>query len=274
VASPNIHQGFGGSTGVTLTTSSPIYTSGAVYFVSSTATGASDSAPGTERIKPLLTLSQALTNATNGDTIVVLASHTETITSTLTISETGLTIVGEGSTTTRPQFTRNIAANGVLLDVTGAGTTLQNLYFPATATTASTGAKVKLSAANQSIRDCYFVASTLDDGPQIQTVTGASQITIADTTIISTATAPSDQPESAITITNAITDLFLDSVTLSGGTSGWANPYAFVGTGAITRFKALQLSLLLDSDVTLATTTSGTVNLGTTSGSARVVWAA
>lgn len=274
MASPNIHHGFGGSTGVTLTTSSPIYTSGTVYFVSSTATGASDSAPGTERIRPLLTLVQALTNAGNNDTIVVLSGHTETITTTLTISETGLTIVGEGSGTSRPQFTRNIAANGTMFNITGAGTTIQNLYFPATSTTANSGSKVKLSGAGQKIRNCYFVADTLDDGPQIETVTGASQIEISDTTVISTATAPSDQPESAIKITNAITDLELDTVTLSGGTSGWSNPYAFNGAGAITRLRALQLSLLLDSDVTLATGTAGILNLGSTSGSARVVWAA
>ncbi len=274
MASPNIFESFGGSTGVPLTTSGPIYTSGAVYFVSSTTTGASDSAPGTDRIRPLLTLSQALTNATNNDTIVILANHTETLTSTLTISETGLTIVGEGSLTTRPQFTRNIAANGVMLDVTGAGTVLQNLYFPATATTANSGAKIKLSAARQQIRDCYFVASTLDDGPQLQTVTGASQIAITDTTFISTATAPSDQPESAITITNTLSDLFMEDVTISAGASGWANPYAFVGTGAITRLRALELNLLLGSTVTLATGTTGTLSLGTTSGSVRVVWAA
>jgi len=95
-----------------------------------------------------------------------------------------------------------------------------------------------------------------------------------DTTVISTATAPSDQPESAIKVTNAITDLWINNLTINGGSSGWANPYAFNGAAAVTVFRALQVSLLNDSDVTLATGTTGWIQVGTTSGSARVVWAA
>lgn len=277
MASPNIWQtGIGGTSGTTLATSAPFFASGDIWYVSSTATGAADavSPAGKDRIKPLLTLAQAVTNAANNDTIVLLANHTETLTSTQTISKTGLTIIGESLTTTRPKFTRNIAANGILFDITGAGVTLQNLYFPATATTASTGSKVRTAAVNTKILDCYFEASTLDTGAQFETITGASQVTVRNTTFISTATSPASQPESAIKITNAITDLSVDTVTISGGTSGWSNPYGFNGAGAITRLQALQLSLLLDTDVTLVTGTTGYIQLGSTSGSARVVWAA
>lgn len=277
MASPIIFQGFGGTTGVTLTTSAPIYTSGDVWYVSSTATGAADAGgtAGKERIKPLLTLAQAITNAVAGDTIVVLASHTQTISATQTISLAGLTIVGEGTGSTRPKFTRGtIAANGQMFDITGAGVTLQNLYFPATITTANTGAKVRTNAVHTRIRDCYFEASTLDDGAQFETITGASQVLIADTTFISTATLPSDQPDSAIKITNAITDLSLETVILNGGTSGWAQPFAFNGAGAITRLRGLGVDLLNDSDITLVTATTGYINLRNTSGSARIVWTA
>jgi len=277
MASPNIYpSGVGGSTGPTLTTSSPLYLSGDIWYVSSTSAAAADAASprGKERIRPLATLAQAVTNAAAADIIVVLENHTETITSTQTLGKAGLYIVGEGSGSTRPKFTRNIAANGVLFDITAAGVVLQNLYFPATVTTASTGAKVRTNSIRTHILDCYFEAGTLDDGAQIEFITGAGQDRILDTTVISTATAPSDQPESAIKVTNAITDLWINNLTINGGSSGWANPYAFNGAAAVTVFRALQVSLLNDSDVTLATGTTGWIQVGTTSGSARVVWAA
>lgn len=277
MASPNFYStGNGGSSGSTLATVSPVLSSGTTWYVSSTATGAADAASpaGRERIKPLLTLAQAITNASANDTICILANHTETLTSTQTISTNGLNIIGEGTGSNRPKFTRNIAANGVMWDVTGAGITIDNIYFPATATTASTGAKIKISNAVDRILNCYFEASTLDDGPQLETVTSAGQLTIYNTTFISTASGPSDQPDSAIKITNALTDLTLDTVVFSGGSSGWANPFAFNGAGAITRLRAINCDLLLDSDVTLATGTVGYWHTRNKSGSARVVWAA
>ena len=277
MASPNFYStGNGGSSGSTLATVSPVLSSGTTWYVSSTATGAADAASpaGRERIKPLLTLAQAVTNAAANDTICILANHTETLTSAQTINTAGLNIIGEGTGSNRPKFTRNIAANGVLWDVTAAGVTIDNIYFPATATTASTGAKVKLSAAAPRVLNCYFEASTLDDGAQLQTVTGASQVYVYNTTFISTASSPSDQPESAITVTNALTDMVLDTVVFSGGSSGWANPFAFNGAAAITRLRAINCDLLLDSDVTLATGTVGYWHTRSATGSGRVVWAA
>lgn len=277
MASPNFYSnGNGGSSGSTLATAAPVLSSGFTWYVSSTATGAADAATpaGRERIKPLLTLAQAITNASANDTICILSGHTETLTSAQTISTAGLNIIGEGTGSNRPQFTRNVAGNGHLFDVSGAGVTIDNIYFPATSTTASTGSKVKLSGAAPRILNCYFEASTLDDGSQLETVTGASQVLVYNTTFISTATAPSNQPESGMKVTNALTDLWLDTVVFSGGTSGWANPFAFNGAAAITRLRAINCDLLLDSDVTLATGTVGYWHTRNKTGSARVVWAA
>lgn len=275
MASPNVYNsGIGGSAGPTLATSAPILCSGDIWYVGSAATGAADAAAprGKERIRPLATLGQAITNSAANDVIVLLVSHAETLTATQTIGKAGLTIIGESSGTTRPTFTRNIAANGQLFDITAAGVTLQNLFFK-TATTANTGAMVRTNSAYTQLIDSYFECGTLDDGPQFETITGASQVRIKGTTFISTATAPSDQPDSAIKVTNAITDLELDTVTINGASSGWANPYALNIAGAVTRLRATQLSLLNDSDVTIVTGSVGYVQLGTTSGSARVVWA-
>jgi hypothetical protein len=273
MASPNFHSnGVGGTTGATLTTVSPLLTSGNIYYVSS-ASG-SNSNTGLERNKPLATLAQAYTNASANDTIVLMSGHTQSIVAVQTLAKAGLTIVGEGSGSSRPQFTRlNTGASFVLFDITAAGVTLSNLYFQDTSGAACTDSKVKSAAANTLIDGCYFEAGVYDTGPQVEYVTGASQARIRDTTFISVGTSGT-QPESAVKVTNALTDLELDTVVFDGGTIGWSNPYALNGAAAITRLRGINLSLLDDSDITLATGTTGYLHVLNKSGSARVVWTA
>lgn len=272
MASPNYHSnGIGGTTGATLTTVSPLLTSGDIYYVDST-TG-SDSNTGKERNKPLATIGQAVTNASANDTIVVFSGHTQTLTAVQTLSKAGLTIVGEGSGSNRPKFTRFFTgSNFATFDITAAGVTLSNLYLPASTNSNFTGTKVKTAAVSTIIDGCYFEAGANDGGPQLELVTGASQVRLKDTTFISTSTGT--QPESAIKVTNAVTDLELDAVVFDGGTVGWSNPYAFNGAAAITRLRAINVDLYDDSDITLATGTLGYVHIRNKSGSARVVWAA
>jgi hypothetical protein len=278
MASPNILRGgIGGTTGAVFTTVSPLQYSGEVWYVSSTNGSDAASPRGRERIRPLATLAQALTNAGNNDTIVCLSAHQETLTAITTIAETGLRILGEGTGSNRPSFTRNV--NDELFDITGAGVVLDNLQFPASST-ATALSKVRVGAAACVIRNCLFQASTADDGAQIELITGGDRCTIEGTTVISTASAPSDQPASAILVTNAVSDLNVggplteQAVVLDGGSSGWANPFAFVGTGAITRLTAQNLDLLNDSDITLATGSTYIIHVRNTSGSARLVLAA
>ena len=272
MASPNIYpNGIGGSTGATLATVSPLLQSGDTWYVHASSGSDAASPRGKERIRPLATLAQAYTNAAAGDIIVCLSGHTETLTASQTLGKAGLTVVGEGSGSSRPRFTRN--ADIVMFNITADGVTLNNLWFPVSGTT-STNARVKTASVNTKLIGCYFEHGTADDGPGFETVTGASQCLVKDTTFISTASSASDQPDSAIKVTNAITDLELDTVIFSGGSSGWANPYAFNGAGAITRLRALNVDLLLDSDVTLVTGTSGYWHTRNKTGSARVVWTA
>jgi len=272
VASPNSYfSGIGGTSGASLATASPLLTSGYVWYVSSSI-GVNGSSPaGRERNKPIATLAQAITNASAGDTIVFLSGHSETLGAGQTIGTAGLTLVGEGTGSSRPKFTRNVDA--VLFDITAAGVWLDNLYFVESAL-ASTAARVKTNSANTRLTNCYLESGANDTGPAFNTVTGASQVGVLGTTFISVAPLLTAQPASAITITNAITDLELDTVIFDGGTSGWSNPFAFVGTGAITRLRALDVDLLKDSDMTFATGTSGYLAVRNTSGSAKVVWAA
>jgi hypothetical protein len=274
VASPNFYSsGIGGSTGDDLATVSPLHCSGSVWYVGSATTGAADAASprGKERIRPLATLAQAVTNAAANDIIVLLASHTETLTGVQTLNLAGLTIISEGSGSTRARFTRN--ADAVLFNITADNVTLGNIYFVASSTT-STNARVKTANANTRLIDCYFESDESDTGPAFETVTGAGSCHIVDTTFASTATAPDSQPESAIKFTNAISDVFLSNVVVNGASSGWSNPYAINGAGAITRLRGLNVDLKGDSDVTFATGTTGYLHVRTSTGSTRVVWAA
>lgn len=272
MASPNFWpNGVGGSTGADLATVSPLLTSGDIWYVSS-AIGVDAASPrGKERIRPLATLAQAHTNAAAGDIIVCLSGHSETLTAAQTFSKAGIILLGEGTGSSRPKFTRN--GNVVLFDVTAAGVILWNIYFVASAS-ASANSRVRLAGAADYIYNCYFESGANDTGPATETVTGASDINIVDTTYISTATLLTAQPESAIKVTNALSTLELDNVTIDGGSTGWSNPYAFNGAAAITRIWAQNIDLLHDSDVTLATGTTGHWNTRNTSGSARVVWTA
>lgn len=273
MASPNFQSnGIGGTSGSEFATVSPLHSSGDVWYVYSV-TGADAASPrGKERIRPLATLAQAHTNAAAGDIIVCLSGHTETLTAAQTFNKAGLLVIGEGSGSSRPRFTR--FGNVVMFDVTAAGVVFDNLYFPASVTTSSASARMRFAAAGDQCRNCYFECSTLDDGPSIETVTGAQDIRIADTTIISTATSISDQPDSCIKVTNALSRLDLDTVVMNGGSSGWANPFAFNGAAAITTIRGINVDLLNDSDVTFATGTTGVLHIRNHSGSARVVWTA
>lgn len=272
MASPNdYHNGIGGTTGATLVSLSPLKASGFVWYVDSV-TGSDAASPrGRERIRPLATLAQAHTNASAGDLIVCLAGHTETLTAAQTFDKAGLHVLGEGAGSGRAKFTRFGDVN--MFDVTAAGVVFDNILFPASITTTSTKSRLRFAGAGNQCVNCYFECSTLDDGPSLETITGAADVLIEETTFISTATSISDQPDSAIKVTNAISRLELRTVVMSGGSSGWANPYAFNGAGAITTLRARNVDLLLDSDITLASGTSGSLHIRNATGSARVVWA-
>jgi hypothetical protein len=285
MASPNFYaSGIGGTTGAELATLVPLYTSGNVWYVKSgTGVDAAGNA-GKERNKPLATLAQAHTNASAGDIIVFLASHSQTLTAVQVFDKAHLTILGEGSIAagTGVTFARN--ANDEMFDVTAAGVQFVNLTLGPSATTSTTTALVRFAGAGGKLIGCYCRASTIDDGPILELITGADHFsmskftrsdgTVAQPTFISTATTVADQPDNAIEITNAISHLTMDSVIIDGAASGWAQPFAVNGAAAVTGLKATNMELLNDSDVNLATGTTGYIHVVRTSGSSRVVWAA
>lgn len=264
-------SGLGETLGSELATSKPLHSTGDAWYVHS-GTGSDAASPrGKERIRPLATIAQAVTNAAAGDWIILLDGHAQTIGSSQAINKARLKIIGAGSGDTRPRFTRNF--NGVMWDITADDVYIYGVYFVASTLT-STAARIRTANARTEIDACYFEHGTLDTGTGVQFVTGWSAGRIANTTFKSTSTSTSSQPESAITVTNAGTRLDLYKNTFDGGSSGWSNPYAFSTAAAITELRAVLNDQLGDSDGIITTGSTGFRIPRNTSGSARFVWPA
>ena len=260
----NFSNGYGGTLGAEMATRSPILATGACWYVSSSG---SDAYAGTDRTKPFATLATAYTAASAGDTIILLAGHTQTITVAVTLAKTGLRIRGEGSGTNRP--TLSCGAAIAMLDITAAGVWIENIYFPASS--AAPTARIRTAAAASRIRNCYLECGASDTAASIKLVTGAGTCRIEDTTLVSVATDVTAQPAIGIEIANAASDVDLKSVVFDGGTTGWSD-FALKGTAAITRLYGVDVSFLNDSDYSFATGTSGELHISNRSGGSRGVW--
>lgn len=107
---------------------------GDIYYVSSTASNATDGGDGKSPARPFATLDYAIGRCTanNNDIIVVMANHAETITgaSGLDFDVAGITVIGVGEGDQRPRFLMD-AATTVTADIAAADVTLENLVFAA-----------------------------------------------------------------------------------------------------------------------------------------------
>lgn len=263
-------NGAGETSGDSLVTSHPITVSGAIWYVNSA--GGVDAAGdrGKDRIRPLATLAQAHTNAAAGDIIVVAENHVQVITSSQVFNKAGITVVGAGSGSTRPHFTR--AADIEMFDVTAANVQFRNLFFPGSSVVSALKHRIRIASAGCRIKDCYFECAATNDGRgAVQLVTGAGNISIRNTYFVSTSLSPATQPDSGLEILNDMTGLELDTVVFDGGESGWGSPYALYATGVVTALDAVNIDLLNDSDAIVAGSTGWWTTRNAT-GSARLIW--
>jgi hypothetical protein len=242
-----------------------------VWYVQST-TGTDAASPaGRNREKPLATLAQAITNASDNDVVVLLGAHTETRVATITVSKK-LAIVGEGSVAGVPSVTFICNFVGSLFTITAANVELRNIKIP-TSSLANNTTRITCNQTDFVMDGCYVECSGNDTAAALTLASGADRARLRNTTFISTATLTSAQPESAVKVTAAIADLELDGLVLSAGTVGFSNYFAFDGSAAaITRIRGNGISLLLGADMKLNTSTVGRVNVETTTGGSRVEW--
>lgn len=248
MASPYVFQSGGGSLGARLATRKPVYMSGVTWYVSSSNGSDAGGTRGQQRLRPLATLAQAYTNASAGDTIICLAGHAETLTAAQTLGKAGLHLYGEGSGSSVPQFTCNGAI--AMFDVTADGVWIENLKFPQSGTAPT--ARVRIASLGTQVVGCTFESGANDTAPALKYVTGAGKARVVNTTFTSTATSLSSQPSIGLEVANAMSDLELDTVVFSGGSYGWSD-FAFKGTAAITRLVGIDVDLLLDADLYVAT---------------------
>lgn len=220
-------NGLGQSLGDSLVISpgGPIYTSGKVWYVSSS-TGNSGY-DGRNDKRPLDTLANAQTAASSGDVIVLMDGHAETLTSKLTISKE-LIIVGGGQSDGKPtvKFTNNQAADH-LFDITADNVQLRNIWFEEES---QSNSAPTLATSGKGFRmvGCYMEldGNTTDCGLLLEQTTDELAF-LHNCTFVSTATTISSVPDTAIRVNDTSMTLWAVGVTFDGGTYGFEAGYAY-----------------------------------------------
>lgn len=173
---------------------------GAIWFVGSAVTGATDAAGyGKSPDKPFATLDYSIASCTAnaGDVIYVLPGHSETLTTAVTVDIAGVSIIGLGNGLDRPEFT--VGANGIDgITVTADNVRIENLYFNE-ATVATATANINIAAANAVVRRVHMDMGANDrDGFTL--TAAAERVTIEDCSLVVTA----DGPDTWITFEGVI----------------------------------------------------------------------
>lgn len=270
-------NGIGGAApGDSLDLCKPLQTSGNVWYVSSlTGTDATAGVPtaGQNREKPLATLGLAVTNAADGDIIVMLPGHTQTLTLTQTLLKR-LTLIGEGVTNGKPAVSllANMPALN-LLQIGAPNCEIRNIYFPQQ-TVPNVNPKVNVGDVDCLIKGCYFECGANDQNAAV--AIQSSRARIESSTFISVATSITTQPKMAISTFagSNITGFTMKDTVISSGPYGYSN-YAAVDLtlgAAISQVVMENISLLLGADMVLLPATTGRINVQLATGGSRVQW--
>ena len=244
--------------------------SGALWYVDSV-TG-SDSYTGTERKQPLATIAQAQTNASAGDTVIIMDGHSETYTAALTLNVAHVSYFGSGLASGKPtaSITMNHASQNTFI-IGAAGIELHNLYFPANTVANS---EETISVGNYVgtwIENCYFEADETQNDSIIDISQGGTDTIIEGCTFVSTATSAADPPLSAIHMGQGHTRPMIKGNTFDGGTIGWAaGGYGFTTNSDHTGMRWFNNSCLRGSDVEVTVGSTGYVSFATMTGASRI----
>lgn len=240
-------NGIGETLGDSLVTGEPFLATGQVFYVHSTG---SDAYTGLTKAQPKATLAGAQTAAANGDVIVLLDGHTETLGAALTISK-NLTIVGSGSSSGIPTVVYRVSANVSCLLLTAAGTQLRNIRFQSSTAAATSAQRIDVGAGQIAIVGCYFDCSANDTGEAVLVATGTTGTVVKNTTFIATNPTAAAPPGPGLTFSGTSTDTRLDGVVFDGGPMNFSGGIAYRELGAATRRYAENISMLRGADVTL-----------------------
>ncbi len=154
-----------------------------IFYVDSGA--GSDVNDGRDPAFPMATIDAAINRCTasQGDVILVQPGHAETLTTQISLDVIGVSIIGVGEGTLKPQITINGVIDGI--DIGAANCRVENIGFAAS--TAGATAQINVDAANATIEGCHFDIGASDLLGTI-TVTASGEIcTITKNTVIVTA---------------------------------------------------------------------------------------
>lgn len=148
-------------------------TTGNVFFVSSI-TGSNGNV-GNDPAFPKATIAGAMAAAVanNGDIIVLMPQHAETVSAAayLTLSKAGLTIIGLGVGAKRPTLTWTATASQII--ISGANITIDNIRMDFTGIDAVV-AGVSITATDVSIQNCEVISNAAAAGAVLCFLTAAT----------------------------------------------------------------------------------------------------
>ena len=207
---------------------------GSTFYVDSGATGASDNNSGLHKHAPLATIDAAIgkCTASSGDVILVAPGHAETVTAAITLDVAGVTIIGQGEGTARPQI--SCATDSIdEMTITAANCTVENLYFNESTGTTSRTSFINIAANHTTIRGCHFDCGAYDL-EQI-TVASGSHVLIEDCVFMVTA----DGPDAAIELEGTNDNIIIRGCYFDGGSA--ANAWDAAAINSTTAVQALTI---------------------------------
>lgn len=203
---------------------------------------------------PVADLATAVTNSAANGMIIIGEGSSELLSSAQTINVAGLSIFGCGTGSSRPRYTCTGAVS--MWDITAAGVWVEGFYFPAS--TAAATNRVGFTAANGTVRDCYFECGANDTNRALRIHTGANSCYVKGCSFVVTAS----RPAVGLEVSAAVTDTIVDGLTFDGGSFGFSD-YAFKVSAAATRVRNLGCTFTNMSDLghTVTATTYQTFGL-------------
>jgi hypothetical protein len=247
----------------------PLFCTGKVWFVDS-ATG-SDSYDGRSESRPLATMAQAQTNASDGDIVVLMDGHAETFTSTLSLSKS-IRWVAAGKSDGKPtvKLTNN-QASSAMLSATANGVELRNIWIEEESQ-ANSNATISATGSGFRMSECYMELDGNTDGYGVELGQIASELALLrNCTFISTASSISDVPNAAV-YSNGTGIIWMQGVTFDGGEYGFDLGYAYDEDGGTATSVLIcdETSLLRGADMRIISTSNATIQVSSDSKSPRI----
>ena len=159
-----------------------------VYFVDS-GHGA-DGNDGRDPGKPMATIDAAINRCTDnqGDVVLVQPGHTETLTTQVSLDVIGVSIIGIGEGTLKPQLTVAGVIDGI--DIGAANCSVENIGFPVS--TAGATSQVNIDAADAKVTFCTFHEGASDILGSVTITAAGERPTITDNEVFVDANGPDE----------------------------------------------------------------------------------